>query len=243
MSLEAVRAAIRPLLNPNDPKDALAVYYAFYHPLQRTQLVIHPPGDKRAKGYVAISQTGIDLFRPLVTMRLPENDPESGAALLRAALPQESAVILYAPLAYEPLLNAFFEIQSDEKFRLLVLDPKRFKPIINIHVTRVTGPNDLPRFIIRAPQDREQVAAAAGLNWQTPKFAELSVNTAPGRRRQGWGRSVVAAMVQYVLESGRTPLYVTGAQNEASLRLAESVGFVDSGKRLIFTQAIRRKTD
>lgn len=241
MSLEAVRAAIRPLLDQRDPADALAAYYVFSHPIQRTQLIIYPASAKRAEGYVAISRTGLDLFRPLVTMRLPDKDQGGAAELIRDALPEGSSVILYAPLAYEPLLQAFFEIESDEKYRLLFLEPGRFKPVINIHVTQATGPNGLPRFVIRSPQDNSQIAAASGLNWQTSNFAELSVSTAPGQRRQGWGRSVVASMVQYILDSGRTPLYVVGDYNDASLRLAESVGFVDSGKRLIFAQATRRK--
>ncbi|MDX1414039.1 MAG: GNAT family N-acetyltransferase [Candidatus Promineifilaceae bacterium] len=242
MSLEAVRNAIRPLLNPNDPQDAMAVYYAFYHPIQKTELIIHPKKAKRAEGYVSVSRTGLDLFRPLITMRLPRNF-EVGAELLYTALPEESAVMIYAPLTYRPLLDAVFDIQTDETYRLLVIDRSRFKPIINVHVTQASGPNNLPRFIIRATHDRDQVAAASGLNWQTPNFSEISVNTTPGQRRQGWGRSVVAAMVQYVLESGRTPLYVVTDQNEPSLRLAESVGFVDTGKRLIFAQAIRRKAN
>lgn len=241
MSLEKTRFAIRPLLNQRNPADALAVYYAYYHPAQRTQLITYPRKADRAEGYIAISRTGLDLFRPLVTMRLPDKVNEVGADLLRAALPEGTAAILYAPVAYKPLLQAFLEIQTDEQFRVLILDRSRFEPIINIHVTQATGPNGLPRFVIRSSQDRSEVAAASGLNWQTPNFAELSVITSPGQRRQGWGRSVVAAMVQHILDSNRTPLYVVSEQNEASLRLAESVGFVDSGERRIFTEVVRRK--
>ena len=46
--------------------------------------------EQRADGYVAFSRTGIDLFRPLVTMRLPtDRDPaaaQAAADLLRLAL-------------------------------------------------------------------------------------------------------------------------------------------------------------
>jgi predicted GNAT family acetyltransferase len=59
-------------------------------------------------------------------------------------------------------------------------------------------------------------------------------------RRQGFGRSVLAAMVQHVLDSGRTPLYHVDERNEASIQLAESVGFLDRGLRVVLLQAVRR---
>jgi len=240
MSQETARQAIRPLLNERNPADALAAYYVYYHPYAKTHLITHPAGASRATGYLAISRTGMDLFRPFVTLRLPVNDMDAGLDLIKTALPDGSAVILYGPTRYSPLLHALFDIQTDEKFRLLVLDRDRFEPIINVLVTQTSSPNGLPRFVIRSTQDPGQVVAASGLNWQTPYFAELSVHTTPGERRQGWGRSVIAAMIHHQLQNGRTPLYVVGEQNQASLKLAESVGFVDSGERMIFTQATRK---
>ena len=66
------RRAIRHLLREDDPADAMAAYYALYHPDDKTTLVVPPTTEgQRANGYVALSRTGIDLFRPLVTMRLP----------------------------------------------------------------------------------------------------------------------------------------------------------------------------
>jgi L-amino acid N-acyltransferase YncA len=241
MPFEAERNAIRHLLDEKNPVDAIAVYYALYHPAQKTQLVTYPTNAKRAAGYIAVSRTGVDLFRPLVTMRLPDEYAHDAAENMFAALSEGTPSILYTPVEYESLLQAFFEIQTAEQFQLLILDRQRYEPVINIHVTQSRAANGLPRYVISSPQDRSQVGATSGLNWQTPNFAELFVNTSPGQRRQGWGRSVLAAMVQHVLDSGRTPLYVASTQNDASQRLAESVGFIDSGKVLSFAQAVRRK--
>jgi RimJ/RimL family protein N-acetyltransferase len=241
MPFEAERNAIRHLLDEKNPADAIAVYYALYHPAQKTQLVTYPTNAKRAAGYIAVSRTGVDLFRPLVTMRLPDEHAHDAAENMFAALSEGTPAILYTPVEYEPLLQAFFEIQTAEQFQLLILDRQRYQPVINIHVTQSSAANGLPRYVISSPQDRSQVGANSGLNWQTPNFAELFVNTSPGQRRQGWGRSVLAAMVQHVLDSGRTPLYVASTQNDSSQRLAESVGFIDSGKVLSFAQAVRRK--
>ncbi|MFO7662235.1 MAG: GNAT family N-acetyltransferase [Chloroflexota bacterium] len=242
------RRAIRRLLRQDDPADAMAAYYAFYHPEAKTTLVVSPEGASRADGFVTLSRTGIDLFRPLVTMRLPiESDPElpgqqASTALLRRALDPGRPVILNIPARYLFLIRAIFDIQSEENLLNYALDPLRFEPIINILVTRTEGPNGLPRFIIRSAQSgEEEVVAAASINWQSPTFAEIGVNTRPQFRRQGWGRSVVAAMAQYLLDSGRTPLYVVSEENQPSIQLAESVGFVDTGSRAVLLQASLRE--
>jgi hypothetical protein len=239
-SLSKLRQEIRPLINERLPADAMAAYYAFYHTDARTQLIVHKSDAGQATGYVAKCGTGMDLFRPLVTMRLPPGDLDAGRQLVNRALPEGSTIILYAPYQYEPLLKAMFDFETGEQHSLLVLDSSRFEPIINVLVTQATSPNGLPRFVIRSQSDPGQVAAAAGINWQTRYFAEISVNTIASERRQGWGRSVVAAMINYLLQTDRTPLYVCSKNNQASLQLAESVGFRDTGWRVIFTPATRK---
>jgi GNAT superfamily N-acetyltransferase len=180
------------------------------------------------------------LFRPLVTLRLPtiagsdEIDLEAGNNLMYRSMPEGMAVIVSCPAIYRPLLGALLDLQREEEIRYLVLDSSRFEPIINVLVTRSESYNGLPRFIIRETSargsgDRTDVAASAGINWRSPLFAEIYVHTKTPYRRQGLGRSVVASLVQQVTESGRTPLYVVNADNQASIDLANSVGFVDIG--------------
>ena len=71
MNLVEQRRAIRHLLDEHNPADAMAGYFAFYHADNRTQLRPYPLDSPRVQGYVCLSQTGMDLFRPLATMRLP----------------------------------------------------------------------------------------------------------------------------------------------------------------------------
>ena len=239
MDLESRRRAVRPLLDEIKPADALACYYAFYHPNNKTSLVPYPPDARNARGYIALSRTGLDLFRPLVTMRLPLDDHLAAAELVRTALPSQAPAILTAPEDHAPLLHGFFDVQTEERYRVLVLDRNRYQPVINILVTQEESANGLPRFVIRSRQDDNRVAASAAINWQTPTFAEISVFTEADQRRQGWGRSVVAALCQHVLEGGRTPLYAVGENNRPSLQLAENAGFVDSGLRRLLLQATR----
>jgi predicted GNAT family acetyltransferase len=48
---------------------------------------------------------------------------------------------------------------------------------------------------------------------------------------------VVAALCGYLIDAGRTPLYVVAEDNTASIQLAESVGFSDTGTRDVMLQA------
>lgn len=239
MTLADKRRAIRPLLDERSPADAMAVHYAFHYPEHKTEIVTYPadaPAGK-ARGYIAASRTGIDLFRQLITLRLPKEDMDEGVALLHAAIQPGTAVIIGAPERYLPLLRALFDIQAEERLRIYTLDRARFEPIVNVLVTQADSHNDLPRFVVRRGEEgKEAVVAAAGLNWQTPRFAEISVNSDPRFRRRGWGRSVLAAMVQHLLASGRSPLYAVAEENEPSIQLAESVGFTDSGTRELMIQ-------
>lgn len=246
--LTAARRAIRHLIRERDARDAMAAYYAFYHPDDKTTLVLEPEGIEEnpvghADGYLAISRTGIDLFRPLVTMRLPiDRDMmavQEAAHLLSRAFSPGQPVILNVPDRYRPLIEALFDIQSEENLQLYSLDPTRYEPIINVLVSRSTGPGDWPRYSISSNQSgQEEVVAWASLNWQSPYFAEIAVNTRPQHRRQGWGKSVVSAMSGYLIDSGRTPLYVVSADNQVSAQLAESIGFTDTGSRELLLQAI-----
>ncbi|MBP6015681.1 MAG: GNAT family N-acetyltransferase [Candidatus Promineofilum sp.] len=246
--LKAERRAVRRLLQENEPMDAMAAYYAFHHPDDKTTLVLSPKGvesagEARADGYVALSRTGIDLFRPLVTMRLPTDRDraavEAAADLLGRAVAPGQPVILSIPVRYRPLIDALFDVQSEERLRLLALEPARYEPIVNVLVRRSDSQSGLPRFSISSSlSGQEEVVATASLNWQSPRFGEIAVNTRPQHRRQGWGRSVVAALSGYLIDSGRRPLYVVSVENDASAGLAESIGFTDTGVQEFLLQAI-----
>jgi ribosomal protein S18 acetylase RimI-like enzyme len=230
------RRLIGHLLDERQPADAMAAYFAFYHAAERTRLVTFPAGSERAQGYIALSRTGMDLFRPLLTLRLP-SDLAQATTLIYEAIGSETAVILNTPDQYMPLLRACFSIQSEEQHQVMALDPNRFEPVINVLVTQETGANGRPRFVIRNRAADNEVLAAASVNWLYPHFAEVSVNTLAGQRQRGYGRSVLAALVNYLLGEGIRPLYVVRPDNAASIRLARRVGFLDTGQRSWFLQA------
>lgn len=238
-TLSQKRRAIRPLLDERKAADGMAAYYAFYHADERTQLAIYPSQTSQARAYAAVSRTGIDLFRPLLTLRLPQEEPEVAADLIYEILQPGASLFIHAPAEYRPLLAALFDVTSEKELLLYRLEASRFEPIVNVLVMKSPTPDGVPRYIIRptGPQSEGEIGASASLNWQTRYFAEVSVNTHPQHRQRGWGRSVVAALVKDVLESGRTPLYEVERQNEASRNLARSVGFVNTNQEKLLLEA------
>lgn len=231
MTLNEQRQAMRHLLDEHNPADAMAVHFAFYYADNKTALRPFPPDAHQAEGYVSFSRTGIDLFRPLVMMRLPVHNMQRSAEMIYDTLQPDTPVILNIPEHYAPLVRAFFAIETEEKLILFALRQTLFEPVINVLITQDVGANGLPRFVIRDRQHDNLPVASAGLNWQSPRFAEISVSTHPQYRRQGYGRSVVAAMANHLLNSGRTPLYTASDYNAASIQLAQQVGFTDTLSR------------
>lgn len=236
------RRAIRKLLDQRSALDAMAVYYALFHPDERTNLYVHQGRKEVVDAYVAVCRTGIDLFRPLLTLRLNTGDPDGAADLIYRALPPGASVFIHCPLAYRPLLAALFEITTEQHLRLFSLSRDFFQPVVNVLVMRSPTPDGLPRYVIRptnAASDNE-IGASATLNWQSSYFAEVTVYTNPQYRNRGWGRSVVSALVGDLLQRGKSPLYEVSPQNEASLILAQALGFVDTGAEKLFLEATLR---
>ena len=224
--LNEKRRAIRHLLSPNDPADALTSYYALWHDPRRTQLTLHYDADGQVNGFLALSQTGADLFRPLVTLRAP--DRSGVGSLAHAALSTNRPYLIAVPLTLASAVRQHFEITHATMNRVYRPDPTRFQPIVTVRVQRVTGADGAPRFQI---ESQGQVMAMSGTNWRSPTFAEVFVYVHPRGRGRGWGKSVVSSCTAALQEERLRPLYMVEKGNEASIRIAEGLGYVDTGAR------------
>lgn len=232
MSIHDQRMRIRWLLDNSSPADAPTAYFALYHPAARSALYTLDNNADGVTGFVGVFQTGIDLFRPLVTLVCPE--PESAAALLHRALIPNRPYVFFARMNQFPLVGGSLRVDRHRTLQVFQLDSRRFQPEINVLVRHNTAHDGTPRAVIESHGMR----ATAGLNWQSPTFAELFVHVDPEARQRGWGKSVVAAVTQMVLESGRIPLYLVQNDNEVSRHLAESLGYVDTGARQVYADVV-----
>ncbi len=213
-------------LTLTEPKDALATYYALYHDPGRTQLQLHFDEDERIDGFVAVCQTGFNLFQPTVVLRARRD--EIGVALLREALyPGRPYYVVTTP-TLGLAVRAMVRLDQEDYNRVYRFDPNRYRPEINVLVQPARAPDGSPRFVIRS---RDEIASEAGVNWRSPHFAEIFVHTQPWARERGWGKAVVASCANTLVQAGVQPLFMVAEGNVTSKHLAEVVGFVDTGSR------------
>jgi len=207
------------------PADALASYFALEHDARRTKLFVSGNGSGRTTAFVAVCQTGIDLFRPLAVMRADDDD--ALRALMRTVLQPGRHYLLSAPPSLQPVVADACHLHGESVNAVYALSPEHFRPVPNVLVRTSRTPDKLPRAAILARDGSN--AAEAGASWISSRYAEIYVQVAEPVRRRGLGKSVVGAVCSEVLSQGRTPLYVTATDNVASRKLAERLGFVDSG--------------
>jgi len=182
----------------------------------------------------------MDLFRPVVALDIWTTDPAVRLDFMSEVLEGLGPHILNITPILEPDAAAHLDVASRREIAVLVLDERLFKPVVNVLVRQEKSLAGRSRYAIRAPAGKAangETLALAGLNWITPSFADLFVQTNPKARRKGYAQSVAAAMIDNVLEGGRQPLYSVETANVASLQLAEGLGFRDIGLRQIWLEA------
>ena len=220
------RRAVRHLLSPDDPADALTSYYALWHDPRRTRLTLHRNAKGKVDGFLNLSQTGVDLFRPLITLRAPDESAVSD--LVQNALISKRSYLMVVPVTLASAMRQRLDVERSTLNRVYRLDPGRFQPIMNVLVQRVSSADGTARFQI---ESQGQVVAISGTNWRSPTHAEVFVYVHPKGRGRGWGKSVASACTAALLEDRLRPLYMVEDSNEASAHIAEGLGYVDTGAR------------
>lgn len=223
--LQAARQLLASLL-PLDPPHALRHYFALEHDPRRSRLIVHLDSRGQPSAFVAVCQTGVDLFRPLVVLH---GDTDGLDQALTVALTPGRAYLVSAQLEHHDWLKSRVRITDLERCRVLFLTPERFQPVLNILVQLSHTPDGLPRAVIHGRDGG--VVAEAGASWMSSRYAEVFVEVAEAARGRGLGRSVVSALSARVLEMGRAPIYVAPERSTASLALAQRLGYADSGAR------------
>lgn len=232
MTLTEHRRYVRQLIDDTNPKDAPIAYFALFHDPRRSSLLTSLGEDNRVEGFVGVFQTGQDLFRPLVTMVC--RTPDIARKLLRKSLTPGRPYIFFANLNQLPLLSEEMQLENQQILQTLRLDSTRFRPQINVLVERKQSHDGLPRCEI----NMGRYQAVAGVNWQSPGFAEVYVKTDAEVRGRGWGKHVLIAITDEVLRSGRQPIYLVHTDNPVSRQLAEGIGYTDTGYRHVYADAV-----
>lgn len=221
---DTLRAAIAESLT-NEPADALTRYFAVDHDPKRTKLFARQNARGKVMAFVAVCQTGIDLFRPMLVMR--GDDSPTLRELLREALTPNRSYLFSIQPGLRADVEAECAVNNAEHNRIYTLNRADFRPIMNLMTTTSRTPDGLFRAAVRGQGD--VVAAEAGVSWMSSRYAEVFVRVEASVRRRGLGKSVVSAVSLMTLDSGRAPLYMTSEDNAPSQKLAERLGYVLAG--------------
>lgn len=228
MTLSEQRRYVRALLDDASPKDAPTAYYALFHDPKRSALYTAIDDRGIPEGFVGVFQTGQDLFRPLVTMGCRSAD--IAEPLLEQALSPGRPYLFFANINQVPFLSAKVQLENQQVLQIYRLDVARFKPQINVMVVHSRAQNGTPRCEVNSGG----LKAVAGVNWQSPGFAEIYVHTDAEARQRGWGKRVLTALTDQLLREGRQPLYLVESRNDVSRELAEGIGYIDTGYRQVY---------
>lgn len=222
MTLLALRSSVAPLLSAR-PGDAVAAYYALEHDTRRVRIVVEPAtGPSRA--FVAVCQTGLDLFRPLVVMR---GDGEPLRRALAQALAPGRPYLFSAPMAARDDILAAATVGAAQAHAVFVLEAGALTPVMNVLTIVSRTPDGQIRAAIRG-RDGDPVAEA-GTSWLGKAYAEVYVRVREGARGRGLGKSVVSAVCVEVQALGRAPIFVTAQDNAPAQGIARRLGFRDTG--------------
>ena len=235
--IDVKRTYVQSILSTHSPADALASYYALHHNPERTSLFLHENESGQTDGFLVRAHPGMDLFTPTVTMRAKSD--QAATTLFRMGLISNRPYYLLLPPELEAVASRELEMTALAKLHVYCLESKDFQHIINALVQPHTGANGLLGFVIRS---KGRTLSSARVIWQSQYFAEISVSTVPEARGRGWGRSVVAALVNELVHRRIRHIYVTTEYNPWSIRVAQTVGFVDTGTRIFSGSATRPST-
>jgi hypothetical protein len=231
----AERGQLGQLVDDRSAVDALATYYALFHPAERVKLYAYFPGNAAPSGFLAIAQTGLDLFRPMAVPFIGQ--PQGMAALLRAGLESHRPVMIEMPVDQRQWIEDIVELSEVKVLELMRLDPGAYKAEINVLVVEDANPSGFPRFEVRSG---EVVRAAAGVNWSGGRFAEVYLESDPEVSGRGHSRSALSAIVGRLLADHKLPLYRVDAEEAGAQAEAQWVGFRKTGERTMLAQAILR---
>ena len=165
-----------------------------------------------------------------------------------ALVPPEPGCLIFAPStdAHESLLS-LQPVTRHSDYCLYGFTgaqaPQALRSVRHISADEAPGvgleePWDWPSILGRLPAERPihcivqegQAVAVAAAGSRTALTEEArGVWVLDRLRRQGYGRAVVASATADIMSRGRLPVYGTSADNVASQRLAESVGYARLG--------------
>jgi GNAT superfamily N-acetyltransferase len=161
-------------------------------------------------------------------------EPESAMPFLRSlSLP---SYLIHTEYNFLQPLKISFIVREVEMYLVYVLKEENFVPVRDARV-RPLIPRGSP-ISYQVGQEKisletfyglflgDKLVSYGGTQFETEKWAEIAwLKTEEEHRGKGYGLKVVSAIVEDLLREGKVPIYRVSAENIASRRLAEKLGF------------------
>ncbi|MGA9534046.1 MAG: hypothetical protein WBR18_15095 [Anaerolineales bacterium] len=227
------RQQLASLIDPQSAADAMAAYYALEHPEDKVRLFGYASSSGDPRGFLAVAQTGLDLFRPLVVPFVATR--EILVRLLRDALRPGQPILLHLPADQLHWLDGEVEIHDEHSLELLRLEPSAYEPILNVLVVETATPSGRPRYEIN---NAHGLRAAAGVNWWGSRYAEIYLAADDRARGSGLTRSVLSALVGRLLGQRIIGLYRVETNRISVKTEAFHLGFRPTGVKTALIEAV-----
>lgn len=227
------RQQLASLLDTHSAADAMAAYYALEHPEEKVRLFGYAAGSGEPRGFLAVAQTGLDLFRPLVVPFVATR--EIMVRLLRDALRPGQSVLIHLPADQLGWLDGEVEITEEHSLELLRLEPSAYEPVLNVLVVESDTPSGQPRYEISTAHG---LSAAAGVNWRGSSYAEVYLEADDRARGSGLTRSALSALVGRLLGERIIALYRVPTRRISLKTEAFHVGFRPTGVKTALIGAV-----
>jgi GNAT superfamily N-acetyltransferase len=177
--------------------------------------------------------------------------PDKQAILEAVANNHHRGVLLAAPDGRDYVAQALPDWTAGLAWLHLLKDASRLPPTAGRAVRLIALP-ELEAIVSLPPDLKEELTAAARRSAVAATFAggipvsfcyagaqteslwDISIDTLPGYRNQGYAAVCVAYMIEYMNQRGKQPVWGAEESNVASLSLAAKLGFAAVDQLIVF---------
>lgn len=92
--------------------------------------------------------------------------------------------------------------------------------------------NEFGETIIAAAIEENEIVSLAHTFAWSPDFVDIGAMTHEDARVRGYATAAASLVIDEVRKQGKTPVWSCGGQNEASLRIAEKLGFRETSRKV-----------
>ncbi|MGO8946574.1 MAG: GNAT family N-acetyltransferase [Ktedonobacterales bacterium] len=224
---DALGEHVETVISVHQLRRGLCHAYIIGRPHHFDAVILQSSGSTELRGFGHDASALYELLRVIPHWSCVDVAPESAHALGQLIEQQLGITVrYYADLHHAlkrpvvPCHSAAVRQLAPSDISLLETAPEEVRPagFETMHALLTEG-------IVAAALIEGRFVACAYTSARSRDYADLAVATLEPWRNRGFARSAAALVAQKVQEAGQIPVWSTGEDNAASLRVAETLGF------------------